>query len=114
VIACGLLTGIKSDRPGAVMGSVYDGAFGKRLLIPQGSRTLGCYNGQRRVQAVWNRIILAGTSSLTLGTPMGVDLVCYVGLEDGVDRYWDGVFAAVMLATLLDVGAEMVAPGATG
>ncbi|WP_162961918.1 TrbI/VirB10 family protein, partial [Pseudomonas aeruginosa] len=75
VIAGALVTGIKSDLPGDVIGTVtepvYDTATGKHLLIPQGSRILGRYNsqvsyGQSRVQVVWSRIILPDTSSLTL------------------------------------------------
>lgn len=71
VIAGALVTGIKSDLPGDVIGAVtepvYDTATGKHLLIPQGSRILGRYNsqvsyGQSRVQVVWNRIILPDTS----------------------------------------------------
>ena len=63
VIAGALVTGIKSDLPGDVIGTVtepvYDTATGKFLLIPQGSRLLGKYNsqvsyGQSRVQVVWN------------------------------------------------------------
>ncbi len=45
VIAGALVTGIKSDLPGDVIGTVtepvYDSAAGKFLLIPQGSRILG-------------------------------------------------------------------------
>ncbi len=64
VIAGALVTGIKSDLPGDVIGTVtepvYDTATGKFLLIPQGARILGRYNsrvgyGQSRVQVVWNR-----------------------------------------------------------
>ncbi len=72
VIAAALVTGIKSDLPGDVIGTVtepvYDTATGRYLLIPQGSRIFGKYNsqvayGQSRVQVVWNRIILPDTSS---------------------------------------------------
>ena len=80
VIAGALVTGIKSDLPGDVIGTVtepvYDSATGKFLLIPQGSRIMGKYNsqvsyGQSRVQVVWNRIILPDTSSLTLDNLVG-------------------------------------------
>ncbi|MDT7851118.1 hypothetical protein [Xanthomonas hortorum] len=36
------------------------------------------------------------------------DLAGYAGLEDGVDRHWDRIFAGVVLTTLLGVGAELV------
>ena len=119
VIAGALVTGIKSDLPGDVIGTVtepvYDSAAGKFLLIPQGSRILGKYNsqvsyGQSRVQVVWNRIILPDTSSLKLDNLAGTDPAGYAGLEDGVDWHWDRVFAGAALTTLLGVGAELAAP----
>jgi type IV secretory pathway VirB10-like protein len=119
VIAGALVTGIKSDLPGDVIGTVtepvYDTATGKHLLIPQGSRILGRYNsqvsyGQSRVQVVWNRIILPDTSSLKLDSLIGTDQAGYAGLEDGVDWHWDRVFAGAALTTLLGVGAELAAP----
>ncbi|HGL4257372.1 TrbI/VirB10 family protein [Burkholderia dolosa] len=119
VIAAALVTGIKSDLPGDVIGTVtepvYDTATGRYLLIPQGSRIFGKYNsqaayGQSRVQVVWNRIILPDTSSLTLDNLAGTDPAGYAGLEDGVDWHWDRVFAGAALTTLLGVGAELAAP----
>jgi len=119
VIAAALVTGIKSDLPGDVIGTVtepvYDTATGKFLLIPQGSRIFGKYNsqvayGQSRVQVVWNRIILPDTSSLTLDNLAGADEAGYAGLEDGVDWHWDRIFAGAALTTLLGVGAELAAP----
>lgn len=119
VIAAALVTGIKSDLPGDVIGTVtepvYDTATGKHLLIPQGSRILGRYSsqvsyGQSRVQVVWNRIILPDTSSLTLENLVGTDPAGYVGLEDGVDWHWTRMFAGAALTTLLGVGAELAAP----
>ncbi|MGY2488419.1 TrbI/VirB10 family protein [Cupriavidus sp. CP313] len=119
VIAGALVTGIKSDLPGDVIATVtepvYDTATGRYLLIPQGSRILGRYNsqvsdGQRRVQVVWNRIILPDTSSLTLANLVGTDPAGYAGLEDGVDWHWDRILAGAALTTLLGVGAELAAP----
>ena len=118
VIAGALVTGIKSDLPGDVIGTVtepvYDSAAGKFLLIPQGAHP-GQYNsqvsyGQSRVQVVWNRIILPDTSSLKLDNLAGTDPAGYAGLEDGVDWHWDRVFAGAALTTLLGVGAELAAP----
>ncbi|MHA7685459.1 TraB/TrbI/VirB10 family type IV secretion system protein [Cupriavidus sp. PET2-C1] len=119
VIAGALVTGIKSDLPGDVIATVtepvYDTATGRYLLIPQGSRILGRYNsqvsyGQRRVQVVWNRIILPDTSSLTLDKLPGIDPAGYAGLEDAIDWHWDRIFAGAALTTLLGVGAELAAP----
>ncbi|MHA6863735.1 TraB/TrbI/VirB10 family type IV secretion system protein [Ralstonia pseudosolanacearum] len=119
VIAAALVTGIKSDLPGDVIGTVtepvYDTATGRYLLIPQGSRIFGKYNsqvayGQSRVQVVWNRIILPDTSSLTLDNLAGADPAGYAGLEDDVDWHWGRIFAGAALTTLLGVGAELAAP----
>jgi type IV secretion system protein VirB10 len=119
VIAAALVTGIKSDLPGDVIGTVtepvYDTATGRYLLIPQGSRIFGKYNsqvayGQSRVQVVWNRVILPDTSSLTLDNLAGTDPAGYAGLEDGVDWHWDRIFAGAALTTLLGVGPELAAP----
>lgn len=88
VIVAALVTGIKSDLPGDVIGRVtepvYDTATGRYLLIPQGLRIFGKYNsqvayGQSRVQVVWNRIILPDTSSLTLDNLAGTDPAGYAG-----------------------------------
>ncbi|PZQ10809.1 TrbI/VirB10 family protein [Pseudoxanthomonas winnipegensis] len=119
VIAGALVTGIKSDLPGDVIATVtepvYDTATGGHLLIPQGSRILGRYNsqvsyGQSRVQAIWHRIILPDTSSLTLDNMVGTDPAGYAGLEDDVDYHWGRIFAGAALTTLLGVGAELAAP----
>ncbi len=116
VISAALVTGIKSDLPGDVIGTVtapvYDTATGRYLLIPQGSRILGKYNsqvayGQSRVQIVWNRIILPDTSSLTLDNLAGADPAGSVGLEDGVDWHWGRILAGAALSTLLGVGSEL-------
>lgn len=119
VIPAALVTGIRSDLPGDVIGTVtepvYDTATGRHLLIPQGSRIFGRYNsqvsfGQSRLQVVWHRIILPDTSSLTLDNMVGTDPAGYAGLEDGVDRHWDRLLAGAALTTLLGVGAELAAP----
>lgn len=119
VIAAALVTGIKSDLPGDVIGTVtepvYDTATGRYLLIPQGARIFGKYNsqiayGQSRVQVVWNRIILPDTSSLTLDNLAGTDPAGYAGLKDGVDWHWDRIVAGAVLTTLLGIGAELAAP----
>ncbi|PXX08599.1 type IV secretion system protein VirB10 [Paraburkholderia tropica] len=116
VISAALVTGIKSDLPGDVIGTVtapvYDTATGRYLLIPQGSRILGKYNsqvayGQSRVQIVWNRIILPDTSSLTLDNLAGADPAGYAGLEDGVDWHWGRILAGAALSTVLGVGSEL-------
>lgn len=123
VISAALVTGIKSDLPGDVMATVtspvYDSATGEHLLIPQGSRLMGRYNsqvayGQSRVQAVWERVILPDTSSVTLDSLAATDPAGFAGLEDDVDWHWDRILAGAALTTLLGVGAELAAPDTSG
>ncbi|SEM59624.1 type IV secretion system protein VirB10 [Pseudoxanthomonas sp. GM95] len=119
LIAAALVTGIRSDLPGEVIATVtepvFDTATGHSLLIPQGSRILGRYNsqvsfGQRRVQVVWDRIILPDTSSFTLDNLPGTDPAGYAGLEDGVDWHWGRIVAGAALTTMLGMAAELAAP----
>lgn len=118
VIAAALVTGVKSDVPGDVIGTVtepvYDTATGKFVLIPQGPRVLGKYSsqvsyGQTRVQVVWHRIILLDTSSLTRDNLVGADPAGYAGLQDDVDGHWGRLLASAALTTILGVGAELAA-----
>ncbi|MCY1355800.1 Bacterial conjugation TrbI-like protein [compost metagenome] len=119
VIAAALVTGIRSDLPGDVIATVtepvFDSATGQHVLIPQGSRLLGRYNsqvsyGQRRVQVVWQRVILPDTSSFQLDNLVGSDPAGYAGLEDQVDWHWDRIVAGAAMTTLLGIGAELAAP----
>lgn len=119
VIAAALVTGIKSDLPGDVIATVtepvYDSATGEHELIPQGSRLLGRYNsqvsyGQRRVQVVWQRVILPDTSSFALDNLAGSDAAGHAGLEDGVDWHWDRIVAGAAMTSLLGIGAELASP----
>ena len=123
IIPAALVTGINSDLPGQVIANVteavYDTATGRFLLIPQGSRLIGCYDsqvsfGQRRVLLVWTRLILPDNSSISLDRLPGIDPAGYAGLEDGADWHWDRILAGAALSTLLGVGAELAAPDRTG
>lgn len=123
VIAAALVTGIQSDLPGDVIATVtepvYDSATGEHELIPQGSRLLGRYNsqvsyGQRRVQVVWQRVILPDTSSFALDNLAGSDAAGHAGLEDGVDWHWDRIVAGAAMTSLLGIGAELASPSKRG
>ena len=123
VIPAALVTGINTDLPGQVIANVteavYDTATGRYLLIPQGSRLIGRYDGQvsfgqRRVLLVWTRLILPDTSSIARDRLPGIDPAGYAGLEDGVGWHWDRILAGAALSTLLGVGAELAAPDRSG
>ena len=116
VIPAALLTGIRSDLPGQVMGqvteNVYDSPTGRYLLIPQGSKLIGAYDsqvsfGQSRVLLVWTRLIFPNGRSIILERQPGADPEGYAGLEDKVDYHWDRLFMAAALSTLLGVGSEL-------
>src|SRR5262249_60404910 len=68
-----LLTGIRSDLPGQIIGqvteNVYDTPSGRYLLIPHGSKLIGVYDsqvsfGQSRVLLVWTRLIFPNGRSI--------------------------------------------------
>jgi type IV secretion system protein TrbI len=95
VIPAALLTAVDSEREGRVMAvvteNVFDTVSGNYLLIPQGARLLGRYNGdqtygERRAYLVWERIIFADGRSLTLNKEPGVDSAGAGGVTGRVDR----------------------------
>lgn len=116
VIPAALLTGIRSDLPGLVIGqvteNVFDSPTGRYLLVPQGSKLIGTYDsqvsfGQSRVLLVWTRVIFPNGRSIVLERQTGADPEGYAGLEDQVDYHWGRLFAAAALSTLLGVGSEL-------
>jgi type IV secretion system protein TrbI len=95
VIPAALLTSVDSEREGRVMAvvteNVFDTVSGNYLLVPQGARLLGRYNGdqtygERRAYLVWERIIFADGRSLTLNKEPGVDSSGAGGVTGRVDR----------------------------
>lgn len=116
VIPAALVTGIRSDLPGQIVGqvteNVYDTPTGRFLLIPQGARLIGAYDsqvafGQNRVLLAWTRLILPDGRSLVLEKLPAGDAQGYAGLHDRVDRHWSGLFGMAALSTVLGVGAEL-------
>jgi type IV secretion system protein TrbI len=95
VIPAALLTAVDTEREGRILAvvteNVFDTVTGEYLLIPQGARLLGRYNGdqtygERRAFLVWERIIFADGRSLTLGKEPGVDSAGASGVTGRVDR----------------------------
>lgn len=116
IIPAALVTGIRSDLPGQIVGQVteniYDSVAGRFLLIPQGSRLIGTYDsqvafGQNRVLLAWTRLILPNGRSLVLEKLPAGDSQGYAGVRDRVDRHWGTLFGMAALSTLLGVGAEL-------
>lgn len=116
MIPAALLTGIRSDLPGQIVGqvteNVYDSVSGRFLLIPQGAKLIGAYDtqvvqGQSRVLLAWTRLILPNGRSIVLEKLPAGDAAGYAGLHDRVDRHWGELFGAGALSTILGVGAEL-------
>ena len=120
VIPAALITGIRSDLPGAISAqvtqNVYDSPTGRTLLIPQGARLIGEYDseigaGQTRVLFAWDRLILPGGRSIRLDRQPGADAAGMAGLEDKVDNHWARMLHAALVSSLLGVGSEFVSSG---
>ena len=116
VIPAALITGLNSDLPGEVIGqvteNVFDTATGNHLLIPQGAKIFGRYNdnvgyGQERAQVVWNRLIMPNGNSIQLEAMIGTDKAGYAGLSDQVDHHLGRLFGAVILSSIIGVGANI-------
>ena len=116
VISAALITGLRSDLPGQITAqvteNVYDTPTGRSLLVPQGARLIGIYDshvshGQSRVLLVWTRLIMPNGRSIVLERQQGADTGGYAGLQDEVDQHWGELFKAVLLSTLLGIGAEL-------
>ena len=97
VIPGALVTGINSDLPGQIIGTVtqniFDSVSGKYLLIPQGSRLLGRYssvvgNGENRVLVAWQRLIMPNGESIVLDAMPGTNQEGQSGLHDRVNYHF--------------------------
>jgi type IV secretory pathway VirB10-like protein len=107
---------INSDLPGElkalVTSNVYDTATGKYLLIPQGSRLIGTYDsavgyGQRRLQAVWNRIIFPDASWVDLGGMLGQDAHGSAGFSHDVDNHYKRLIGFAVLSSVFSAGFQL-------
>ena len=117
VIEASLVTGIRSDLAGPVLGQitadVHDTRTGRTILVPKGSRLIGAHTaqvaqGQSRMQVVWTRIILPSGRSILLEDQMASDPQGYAGLEDRTDQRWGEQLRSAALTTLLAVSSAAV------
>lgn len=122
IISGALVTGLRSDLPGAVLGQVtedvFDSRTGRRLVVPKGSRLIGASgaepaNGQSRVSIRWSRLILPDGRSAALADASASDPQGFAGLEDCVDNRWGDRLRAAGLTTLLSVSASATGGGET-
>jgi type IV secretion system protein VirB10 len=126
VIPAALLTAVDSEREGRVMAvvteNVFDTVSGNYLLIPQGARLLGRYNGdqtygERRAYLVWERIIFTDGRSLTLNKEPGVDSAGAGGVTGRIDRRLGQLVVASMFSgaiTALGEAARRDGEGKSG
>lgn len=112
-----LLTGINSDLPGTILGTVredvYDSISGNYLLIPKGTKIKGTYDsgisyGQTRILVVWQRLIFPDGRSLNLDKFSGVDMSGYAGVTGKVNNHTYDLFKAVVLSSILGAGTSVI------
>lgn len=113
VIPAALVTGINSELPGQISAqvtqSVYDTAWGRHLLIPQGAKLTGVYDarvvyGQKRVLIAWNRVVFPDGSAVTLDAMPGADMSGNAGFTDEVDNHYFRIFGSAVLMSMVTGG----------
>lgn len=113
VIPAALVTGINSELPGQISAqvtqNVYDTAWGRHLLIPQGAKLTGVYDarvvyGQKRVLIAWNRVVFPDGSAVTLDAMPGADMSGYAGFTDEVDNHYFRIFGSAVLMSMVTGG----------
>ena len=126
VIPAALLTAIDTQREGRIVAlvtqNVFDTVKGQYLLIPQGARLLGRFDGdqtygERRAYLVWERIIFADGRSLSLNKEPGVDSSGAGGVTGQVDRRLGQLVVASLFAgaiTTLGEAARRDGEGKSG
>lgn len=110
VIPAVLVTSINSDLPGYITAQVTEDVFdsirGRNLVIPKGARIVGTYNneiaeGQERLMAAFDRVILPNGASIQLKAMTGADGQGRSGMNDEVDRhFWKRFGPPVLVAAL--------------
>jgi len=116
IIAASVITGLDSDLPGTVIAqvteNVFDSAMGRILLIPQGARLIGNYDGVGGVRAETRAARLAADhiadgSSIQIDNLPATDAAGYAGLQDRVDFHSWQLLKGVALSTLLGIGTQI-------
>lgn len=115
VISAALVTALNSDLSGRVIAQVtapvFDSVSGEHLLIPQGARLIGAYEGgarygDQRLLLVWNRLILPNGWSLNLREMEATDGAGASGLSDRTDNHLDRLAVAIGLSAVMSVIAN--------
>lgn len=115
-----LLTAVDTSRPGPVVATVsqnvFDSITGRHLVVPQGTRLIGRYEGEsahgdRRAFLVWDRLILPNGKSLILSEEPGVDAQGAVGVRGEVDRRLLPLGVATLFAGAITTLGELARGG---
>ena len=97
VIRARLITGINSELPGQitaiVTSDIYDSVKGRYLLIPRGTKVIGMYSSDvkmnaQRLFAGFSRLSFPDGSALNLGAMPGQSLDGYAGIDANVDTHF--------------------------
>ena len=103
-----LESAIDTDLSGVLRGIVSKNVFaddGSRVLVPRGSRLIGSYNssisyGQKRVDIVWNRLILPNGIDIDVGSN-ATDSLGRTGVAGAVNsKFFDTLKNAVLLSSI--------------
>lgn len=110
VIRARLITGINSELPGQitaiVASNIYDSVQGRYLLIPRGTKVIGMYSSDvkmnaQRLFAGFSRLIFPDGSSLNLGAMPGQSLDGYAGFDANVDRhFFKNLLSSFLISTI--------------
>lgn len=114
VIPAALLTAVDTEREGNVLAvvteNVFDTVTGTHLLVPQGARLIGRFDGdqtygERRAFLVWERIVFPDGRSISLGDEPGVDSSGAGGVQGRVDhRIPQLIVASVFAGAVTSLG----------
>lgn len=116
VIPAALLTGVDTEREGRVLAvvteNVFDTVTGAYLLIPQGARLIGRFDGdqtysERRAFLVWERLLFPDGRSVTLNREPGVDSTGAGGVRGRVDQRLPHLALATVFAGAITTLGEV-------
>lgn len=116
VIPAALLTAVDTEREGRVLASVTENVFdtvtGSSLLIPQGARLIGRFDGEqtygeRRVFLTWERLIFPDGRSITLNKEPSIDSQGAGGVKGRVDRRLPQLLTATLFSGAITTLGEV-------
>ncbi|MFN8731903.1 MAG: TrbI/VirB10 family protein, partial [Hyphomonadaceae bacterium] len=116
VIPAALLTAVDTEREGRVLAvvteNVFDTVTGSYLLIPQGARLIGRFDGEqtygeRRAFLTWERLLFPDGRSITLNREPGIDSRGAGGVQGRVDRRIPQLLTATLFAGAITTLGEV-------